>query len=58
MSDSASAEQMRELELLRREYQAAVRVATDADERRRLYRVLQEINATIDRLTRRGEEAS
>jgi hypothetical protein len=55
-AEDAKSEQMRELELLRREYEAAIRVATDPDEKWRLYRVMQELNTTIERLTRRGEK--
>jgi hypothetical protein len=58
MPEDASSDQVRELELLRREYRAALSVAIDPDEKWRLYRVLQELNATIERLTQRGEKAS
>jgi hypothetical protein len=58
MSDDASSDQMRELEMLRHEYKAAMSVATDPDEKWRLYRILQELNLCIERLVQQRENAS
>ncbi len=58
MPDDASAEKLRELELLRHEYKAAMSVATDPEEKWRLYRILQELNSTIERIIQRGDKAS
>lgn len=49
-SDMNDADQLRELEMLRAEYRAAMSVTYDADERYRLYRMVQELNACIERL--------
>jgi hypothetical protein len=58
MPDDSNSVQLRELELLRHEYKAAISVATDPDEKWRLYRILQELNTTIERLIQRGNKAS
>lgn len=54
----ASPDQLRELEMLRHEYKAAISVATDPDEKWRLYRILQELNLTIGRLIKLGDKVS
>lgn len=41
---------LRELEMLRMEYRAELSVATDPEERYRLYRMVQELNACIERM--------
>lgn len=43
-------EQLHELELLRREYEATLQVTTDPEEKWRLYRILQELRACILRI--------
>jgi hypothetical protein len=58
MSDNSSAEQLKELELLRREYMAAITEATDPDEKWRLYRVLKELDLAIQRLILHRDKAS
>ena len=56
MSDDASSDQMRELEMLRHEYKAAMSVATDPDEKWRLHRILQELNLCIERLVQQRDQ--
>jgi hypothetical protein len=41
---------LHELEILRHEYRAAMTVTCDSEERYRLYRIVQELNACIERL--------
>jgi hypothetical protein len=55
MSDNSNAEQLKELELLRQEYMAAISEATDPDEKWRLCRVLKELDLAIDRILHRDK---
>jgi hypothetical protein len=56
--DATSPDQLSELEMLRHEYKAAMSVAADPDEKWRLYRILQELNFTIERVRQTGDKAS
>jgi hypothetical protein len=55
MSDNSNAEQLKELELLRQEYMAAISEATGPDEKWRLCRVLKELDLAIDRILHRDK---
>ena len=48
--DLSNVEQLRELRLLVQEHRAAMSVTNDPDERYRLYRMVQELNACIERM--------
>ncbi len=48
--DLSNVEQLRELRLLVQEHRAAMSVTHDPDERYRLYRMVQELNACIERM--------
>jgi hypothetical protein len=44
------ADHLHELEILRHDYRVAMSATADAQERYRLYRIVQELNAWIERL--------
>jgi hypothetical protein len=46
-------EQIRELELLRREYEAQMLVSCDPSEKRRLYSVMKQLDACIENMKAR-----
>lgn len=48
-------DQLRELEMLRSEYRAAISAAHDPEERYRLYRMVQELNACIERIQQKQD---
>jgi hypothetical protein len=58
MPDDSSTDRLRELELLRHEYKAAMSVATDPEEKWRLYRMLQGLNLCIERLVQQVGQGS
>jgi hypothetical protein len=58
MPENSNSEQVKELEMLRHEYKAAMGEATDPDEKWRLHRILQELNLCIERLVQQRENAS
>jgi hypothetical protein len=58
MPDNSNAEQLSELEMLRHEHKAAMSVATDPEEKWRLYRILQELSLYIEQLVQPFDKAS
>ena len=56
MPENSNSEQVKELEMLRHEYKAAMGEATDPDEKWRLYRILQELNLCIERLVQQRDQ--
>jgi hypothetical protein len=56
MPENSNSEQVKELEMLRHEYKAAMGEATDPDEKWRLHRILQELNLCIERLVQQRDQ--
>jgi hypothetical protein len=50
MLENSDSDKVKELEMLRYEYRAAMSVATDPDEKWRLHRMLRELNLCIESL--------